>query len=222
MAAWSRKGPMIEILSADPSAVLMPKLSGPSLGDLARQGADDRACHLLAETAKRLHAHAPEVQTLPAISDWFGALFDLRYDGSCAAPLRRDMLHAGAMARDLLASTHCPCPLHGDLHHDNVIVTDKGPIAFDAKGVVGDRAYELANALRNPKGLEAELRDPERLRLHLKRYAAALGVSRPRLAAWAAAKCALSIAWRAKGVLLEDREADLLCLMLDEANDPEL
>ena len=52
----------------------------------------------------------------------------------------------------------------------------------------------------------------------LKLYADALLVSEDRLAKWAAAKCALSIFWRSHGSVETDREADLLHLFLDIAD----
>ena len=81
----------------------------------------------------------------------------------------------------------------------------------------GDPAYELANAFRNPKGAADLQRDPARIS-HLARiWSQGLDIERTRLLQWAAVKCALSIAWRAKGVLRDDKEADLLSLLLHHA-----
>jgi streptomycin 6-kinase len=40
--------------------------------------------------------------------------------------------------------------LHGDIHHYNIRYSPRGWLAFDPKGVVGERTYDCANALCNP------------------------------------------------------------------------
>jgi streptomycin 6-kinase len=118
------------------------------------------------------------------------------------------------LARALLDKQTVQIPLHGDLHHDNVIQTQTGPRAIDAKGYLGDSAFELANALRHPKGMKDLVRRTQQIDRCLTLYADAMAVPRQRLAKWAAAKCALSIFWRASGLVTEDAEADLLHLLL--------
>ena len=90
----------------------------------------------------------------------------------------------------------------------------RGFCAFDAKGVLGERAYELANAFRNPAGAAELLRDPARQRARAASWSAAFGVDRARLRYWAAVKCALSIAWRSGGRVGADAEFDLLSCLL--------
>jgi streptomycin 6-kinase len=40
--------------------------------------------------------------------------------------------------------------LHGDIHHYNIRQSTRGWLAFDPKGLVGERAYDYANTLCNP------------------------------------------------------------------------
>jgi len=98
----------------------------------------------------------------------------------------------------------------GDLHHDKARLAEDSYLAFDAKGVVGDRAYELANAFRNPKGVEALVRDPARIERLLAQWSLGFRVAPERLLDWAVAKCALSIAWQAGTDLSGDSDLDLL------------
>ena len=219
MTDWAASGAMVAVTGHTPSTLVMPYLAGPTLGDLARDGADDLACQMLAETAARLHRARPtQASDLPDLRDWFTALFEMR----CAEQVPPDVTSAVQAARlmavRLFETAGRPgVPLHGDLHHDNVIVTDTGPVAFDAKGVRGPLGYELANALRNPRGLESRVQDPHRLRRCTALYARALGVDPAELAAWGAAKTALSIAWRCKGLLHSDRETGPLQRLVREA-----
>ena len=89
-------------------------------------------------------------------------------------------------------------PLHGDLHHDNIKASDRGYLAFDAKGVLGERTFELANAFQNPLGSEAIARQPETIQRRAELWSAGLNVSKPRLLSWAAAFSGLSLAWHCK------------------------
>ncbi|MEP3055369.1 aminoglycoside phosphotransferase family protein [Ascidiaceihabitans sp.] len=200
-----------------PGIILSEWLSGPHLGDLTRSGQDAVAAHHLVDVARRLHgASGMSAKGLPLVSDWLDALFQLKFASECPAPLKSDVLKCQSIARTLLSAPRDTCVLHGDLHHDNIRGTSRGYCAFDAKGVVGDKAYELANGFRNPKGAAAIQRDPQRIAFLAQTWASAFGVAEDHLRAWAAVKCALSIAWRSKGHLRDDLESDLLSLLLKD------
>ncbi len=205
----------VRVLAEAPDAVLLEALEGPLLGDLSRAGRDDAANACLAELAARLQARVRSVAGLPALEDWLARLFALQTGPGCPAALATDMRRAAEIARHLADTSPCRRPLHGDLHHDNVILTNEGPKAIDAKGVLGDPAFELANAFRHPADCPTALNTPARARALARIGAAHLGVDPERLLAWAAVKCALSIAWRAADRLEgSDREAPLLALLV--------
>ncbi|WP_224824582.1 aminoglycoside phosphotransferase family protein [Cognatishimia sp. MH4019] len=191
-------------------------LPGPSLGDLSRRGEDDTATHTLLTVAQTLHAQpVTPAGTLPKLADWFGALLKLHIASGCPATARQNLERCRALAGDLLATPQDPRPLHGDLHHDNIRLGARGYCAFDAKGVLGERAYELANAFRNPKGAPALLRDPDRIRALRDAWSGPFAVPPRRLMQWAAVKCALSIAWRSgSDGIRHDDEFDLLAQFL--------
>ena len=214
LAAWADRG-AVRILAEDGAAVLMEDLEGPSLGDIARDGDPGQAVAELAAIAARLHERPrPNLPDLPPLDAVFAQLLRPQFAPDHDPALRRDILQAGDIAKRLLATQPAPCPLHGDLHFDNVILTASGARVIDAKGYMGDPAYELANALRHPRGLPDLVRNADHMRRCAARYADSLGCDVNRLLAWAAAKCALSILWRGKGTVSTDEEADLLALML--------
>ncbi len=209
-----------EVYGLSERAALIEWLDGPSLGDLSRRGADREACERLADAACRIHSGEPHVRGLPTLDVWLKDLFRLDFAADCPAAARRDIGRCQQLGRDLLADAPDDATaLHGDLHHDNVRLGARGYCAFDAKGVFGDRAYELANAFRNPKGAPALVRNRERVGYLADIAAARLDVPRPRLLKWAAVKCALSIAWRAGAPLSTDPEFDLLSILLAAAED---
>ncbi|MEO0914147.1 MAG: aminoglycoside phosphotransferase family protein [Pseudomonadota bacterium] len=206
---------MARIYATRPNAVLMEWLDGPPLSALVQSGEDDAASRALATLARSLHTtRLDKPVSLHSLYRWCEALFALRFSAECRPATRRLMEAATRRAEHRLAHQAPPRPLHGDLHHDNVHRTPRGDIAFDAKGLIGDPAFELANAFRNPKGAERAVRDPARIWARATIFAEITGISRQILLEWAAIKCALSIAWRAKGMLTSDSEIDLLARLL--------
>jgi streptomycin 6-kinase len=87
---------------------------------------------------------------------------------------------------ELLADRGEPYLLHGDLHHDNVLVDeDRGLLVIDPWGLYGDREAEVAPALHNPNEFVAEAADVDSLiRRRLSIYAEVLDMDLDRLAAW--------------------------------------
>jgi len=216
--AWNGRG-AARLYGRTANAAVLEWLDGEALGDLTRSGRDDEANARLVDVANTLHAVTiPAPATLPRLTDWFAGLFDLRVANTCPAEACAAIAAAQRFARDLLATEHDIVPLHGDLHHDNIRLGERGYCAFDAKGVLGERTYELANAFRNPKGAEDLVRDNKRIAAIADLWSERFNVDRQRLLAWAAAKCALSIAWRSDGALEQDQEFDLLAALIAAAD----
>lgn len=208
------------IYAQSQTAALMEWLPGPSLGDLSRSGRDKDAAFQLGSVASVLHsASGFDATKWPELSAWFAPLFDMEFASDCTAGKRALIERGRDVARQRLAASTNQVPLHGDLHHDNVRLGPRGYCAFDAKGVVGDRAYELANAFRNPKGMPDLIRDPARLRFLRDTWSKSMGVKAQELMGWAVAKTSLSIAWRSKGALSSDPELDLLKPMIGVLDD---
>ncbi len=65
-------------------------------------------------------------------------------------PLESYFENPSERTRELLASQSERVLLHGDLHHENVILGPDGWIVIDAKGLWGDPAFEAAAFIRNP------------------------------------------------------------------------
>jgi len=83
--------------------------------------------------------------------------------------------------------------LHGDVAHQNVLgFGDKGWLAVDPKGLIGDRAYDYANIFRNPT---TALTTPTRLRRQADVMAEGSGLESRTLLQWGFVHAALSVAW---------------------------
>ena len=90
-------------------------------------------------------------------------------------------------------------PLHGDLHHDNVLdFGARGWLAIDPKRLLGDRAFDYTTLFSNPDlcgpGIHVATR-PERFAARVEQVTALAGLERTRLLRWVAASAGLSAVW---------------------------
>lgn len=194
--AWGGEG-AAHLVQKNSFAALIEWLDGPSLGDFVRSGKDKGANILLVRVACRLHEQpANDRLKLPSLEEWFQPMLAAKPSKECPRPAAADLGKAQKLLTALLDSQTDITALHGDLHHDNIRLGLRGFCAFDAKGVRGERTFELANAFRNPKGAEAIVNDSARIGHLADQWSHVFAVDRARLLAWAAVKCALSIVWR--------------------------
>jgi streptomycin 6-kinase len=86
--------------------------------------------------------------------------------------------------------------LHGDLHHGNVLLdSERGWLAIDPKGVVGEPEYEVGAALRNPiEKPDVFLRLPT-ITARVEHFADRLRLDSERIVAWTFAQAVLSAVW---------------------------
>ncbi len=191
LAHWRGEG-AVHLYWSRGDALIMERATGTaSLRAMALSGGDDGAADILAATVRRLHGAAGVV---PAAAEplavRFRALFERADDHPALAT-------GAAVAEALLAVPEGPqVALHGDLHHDNLLDGGaRGWLAIDPKGVVGERAYEVANLLRNPSPEAALVLDPDRARRHAALYGRRLGLDADRILRFGHAHAALSAAW---------------------------
>ncbi|WP_367929033.1 aminoglycoside phosphotransferase family protein [Aquamicrobium sp.] len=165
-----------------------------SLSHLERHG-DDSATGIAAEVLQRLHAarDSPPPAALTPLHDILAALF-LKAEGDRRAGRRTQFIEAAECAQALLSSQRDVRPLHGDVHHANILSAPRGWLAIDPKGLIGEPAFDAANLFCNP--LEKDLRFREDRALSMAAILSpALGCAAERLLDYAFAFSALSAAW---------------------------
>ena len=175
--------------------LFMEWLDGIPLGDAVRQGRDDEATIALATVVTSLHRPRPDApKDLLSLRDHFAPLFATNIR---AWPYTaRDLFaRAAGVALTLFDRPSAQLPLHGDLHHDNIISSPRGWLAIDPRALLGDPAYEVANALNNPVGADDLVKDPRRIAAMSDLLSQRLGLNRKRILGWAAAHAALSACW---------------------------
>ena len=175
--------------------IFLEWLDGGTLGDPVRAGKDDEGTIAIATVVASLHrprGDAPE--GMVPLREWFRPLFDT--DVRAWPHTARDLYaRASGIALTLFDRPSAQIPLHGDLHHDNILSSDRGWLAIDPKGLVGDPAYELANVFINPKGAGHLAADPRRIAARADILADRLAYPRKRILGWAVAHAALSACW---------------------------
>lgn len=175
--------------------VFMEWLDGGTLGEPVRAGRDDEGTIAIASVVSGLHRQRPDApDDLESLRDRFQTLFDT--DVRAWPHTARDLYARSAgIALKLFDRPSAVVPLHGDLHHDNILSSDRGWLAIDPKGLIGDPAYETANVFLNPaRGLDIAA-DPRRINTRADILADRLGYPRKRILGWAAAHAALSACW---------------------------
>jgi streptomycin 6-kinase len=189
MEWWAGDG-AARVLARDGEAVLLERATGPrSLVDMARE-ADDNASRIICEVAARLHAprSTDPPRDLVPLAEWFRDLWP------AAERLGGILRVSASAAQALLADPQEATVLHGDLHHGNVLdFGERGWMAIDPKGLIGERGYDFANLFNNPDRTIAT--QPGRLARQASIVAGAAGLDRRRLLLWIVAYSGLSAAW---------------------------
>jgi streptomycin 6-kinase len=159
---------------------------------------DDQATAIAADVMKMIHRPAPPAQGFLSLRGWFDELKKLRPRfGGGAGPFPKKSF---ATAEDLIGELFAEqCPqvlLHGDFHHFNILLSDRGWLVIDPKGVIGPAEYEVGPLLMNPYNLMPE--ESEAIRRTERRIAILcerLGFDPQRLRAWAICHSVLSSFW---------------------------
>lgn len=175
-------------------AVLLERLTpGHRLAELPLHGRDDEATEILADVIRRM---SPSRSVpCPTVQDW-AAGFD-RYIATGHAQIPGHLIAEGQrVCAVLCASQTRPRLLHGDLQHYNVLFdVQRGWLAIDPKGVVGEIEYEVGAALRNPVERPELFATSAIVKTRLARFESRLRLDATRALAWSFGQAVLSAIW---------------------------
>ena len=141
----------VRLYRRDEKAQLLEYADGDDLVTLVEAGDDAVATRIIAGVLNQIHSvgqPAPCEGVLP-LDRWFEALFS-KAQADERAGVESIYVRGARVARRLLADPRDVRVLHGDIHHRNIRQSARGWLAFDANGLVGERAYDCANTLCNP------------------------------------------------------------------------
>ena len=205
MAWWNGQGGAAPVFLHEGPAVLMERALGQnSLIHMAKNNQDEQATKIICAAAQKLHGikNKNPPPSLTPLSDYFRAL------GTAASQHGGVLTQADQAAQELLEKPQDSVILHGDIHHGNILdFEDKGWLAIDPKGLVGESYFDFANLFLNP---DFELAtQPGRLETQLNLVCKMAELDRHRLLKWILAYAGLSAAWH-----LEDRTNPELALAI--------
>jgi streptomycin 6-kinase len=180
----------IRLLQDDEGAHLLEYADQENLKTLVEQGKDEQATKIIAQVLTQLHsAKADTLPNLTPLRVRFRSLFG-------RAETDNTSNHAAQVVDKLLATPHDVRVLHGDIHHENICRhSERGWLAFDPKGLVGERTYDAANVLCNPYGMPEVVENEVRLLKTIDILVENAAFDRARLLAFVFCYACLNASW---------------------------
>ena len=185
----------VRVLESDAGAVLLERLiPGDQLVELVRQGNDEDATRILARVMRAMSNHLAPAHC-PTVLDWSRG-FDRYLETSDTSVPNDLVLEARDLYLSLANSQKQTMLLHGDLQHYNVLFdSNRGWVAIDPKGVVGELEYEVGAILRNPVEQPDFFISPEVIEHRVKIMVEELELDYRRVLEWSFAQAVLSAIW---------------------------
>jgi streptomycin 6-kinase len=191
--AWREGQGCVRLLARSGSTLLLEDAGQATLlAHLERHG-DAAATGIMADAVTAIHrpARAPVPSGLQTLEERFASLLVI-----ARRPDVDPLLVAGSrIARALLDDQRDVRPLHGDLHHENLLLAPRGWLAIDPKGLLGDPVYDVANMFYNPLARDDLRRDPDRIGSMAHAFAEVLDRDPSTILRYAFAHACLSAAW---------------------------
>jgi streptomycin 6-kinase len=187
----------VRLLAHDERAHLLEYAGDEELAQMVVAGDDLPAAAIIGDLLNLLHrpqprAPRPHLRTLP---QRFESLFE-RAGRDRAAGVDSIYRRGARVAERLLANPQDECVLHGDIQHHNIRRHPRrGWLAYDAKGLFGERLYDTANAVCNPSTARERVLAEARMLQVSQVLAGRMGVDVGRLRAFVFAYACLSASW---------------------------
>lgn len=186
---WGGSG-AVQVYARSGHALLMERAAGTrSLAAMSQRGQDGEATRTICTVVAQLHAaRATPLPALTPLPQRFASLAAFRAEpASTLRASQRAMEQLLATPRDVVC-------LHGDIHHHNILDGgNRGWLAIDPKGLLGERGFDYANLFCNPDAATAC--HPQRFEARLQLVTQAAQLDRQRLLQWILAWSGLSAVW---------------------------
>lgn len=154
----------VEIFEFDENYIWMEFLSGGTLKASILDGvvSDNEATEISCQILSSIHSCAASLPVeLPSLESRFHSLL---VNPPQFPALEELFSIAQTKTRQLLNSAEASVLLHGDFHHDNLMLSEcKEWKLIDAKGLIGPAAYDYANLFLNPAGCSSVISSEDRI-----------------------------------------------------------
>jgi streptomycin 6-kinase len=210
-SAFAGRG-MVRVLEWVEGAVLLERIvPGGALVELSRRSRDDDVTEIIANLIGEMSPGTAPAWC-PNARDW-GRAFT-RYVDLGDTRIPPEMVARARATYAELCQTEGPARLlHGDLQHYNILEDrERGWVAIDPKGVVGEVEFEVGAALRNPVECPDVFTRPAVIERRVAVFAARLGLDATRVLRWAFAQGVLSAIWGVEDGYVVDADNPTLTL----------
>lgn len=189
-------GGVVRVYEYVGGAVLLEQLNpGTPLTGMSLEGRDEEATEILAGVIHRMSQPRLSSKQFVTVHDWGKGFDSYLASGDRQLP-HRLVTEARQIYLNLCATQAGERLLHGDLHHYNVLFDlDRGWVAIDPKGIMGEVEYEIGAALRNPFERPELFASPETIEKRIRRYQSILKLDADRALLWGFAQAVLSVIW---------------------------
>lgn len=193
----------VELLDCDEGAHLVSFIDGHFLKSLVMAGKDFEATEIICDVLEKIHAASGEMPTgLISMEENFRALFSHAKDSHGGSLLNR----AAQLAERLIATEQERVVLHGDVHHKNILESSvHGWLLIDPKGLIGERANDMANVFYNPDDRPQLVESRERIQRVCSAFSGRFKMDPVRILEFAFTYGCLSSCWAIDDGLNPDR-----------------
>lgn len=160
------------------------------LNEHLKNGHDAETLVIFGDVLKALHTPSPiqVPKDLQPLHMHFSSLF-------AATAKHPAYAEAADLAQRLLTMPHRAIPLHGDIHHENIIKGPRGWLAIDPHGLIGDAAFDTSNIFYNPLDRADLCLDISRAKQMAEYFSSIIGCSAAHILDYAFVYGCLSAAW---------------------------
>lgn len=194
---WYDGAGAAKVYRHDNGAQLLEYLDGPQLYEVFDEIGDIDATLVICNIIRQLHMPRsnPPPYGLVSLKRRFQELYK-KASHDREHGLDSVFVRAAEIADDLIATQAMEIPLHGDLHHENVLKSADGSwCVIDPKGLFGDPSYEFANIYCNPLNHADLTHSEERIARLTQTFSSAFSYDAVRIARFGLVHAALSASW---------------------------
>ncbi|MBW7876543.1 MAG: fructosamine kinase family protein [Candidatus Cloacimonetes bacterium] len=123
------------------------------LESMVLSGKEEQALDILCQSVINLQTIVRESSSFKPVNSFHSRILEMQKHMQSRVFLKetQSMLQSALSVSLELEKDHCQIPLHGDLHHFNLLNSKtRGWLAIDPKGIYGSREYDFAIPLCNP------------------------------------------------------------------------
>ncbi|WP_117194093.1 aminoglycoside phosphotransferase family protein [Rhizobium terrae] len=200
----------IRLIARSQNMLLMEHAGKVTLRDHMDVHGDMEATRIAAEVLKEYHRPCdvrPPASLLP-LPCYFASLFR-KAEEERGYGVSSPFTEAADLAQALIADQRDIRPLHGDLHHENIMLGPRGWLIIDPAGLIGDAALDVANMFSNPLDRFDLTRSEERIASMAEIFAETLGRDVRTILRYAFAYGCLSASWHEEDGNIGDRDDEL-------------